>query len=176
MENFEEVLTDRLRLRRVREDDWVVFRRMDADEEVMATLGGIRSTNKTREYTSKQVEHWDEHGFGWWIALDTVTSDVVGRGGVRLIELDGQPEAEVGYALHSQFWDRGLATELAAAAVRVGLQVVRLPRLVGITLPDNTASQHVLEKVGFKEVGETIYQDISCKLFEIPCSASDPDV
>ena len=44
---------------------------------------------------------------------------------------------------------KGLATELARASVRVAFGSLRLREIIAITLPDNLASQRVMEKAGF---------------------------
>ena len=142
------------------------LRQLDADPAVMATLGGLRSLEETKEYVAAQLLHWEQHGFGWWIAFDLATSEFVGRGGVRFIELEGRQEVEVGYALLPSSWGRGLATELVIAATRVGFEVLELSRLVGITLPTNAASRRVLEKVRFQYVRDTVYKGLPHALYE----------
>jgi ribosomal-protein-alanine N-acetyltransferase len=166
VEDLTEVRTPRLLLRRVEQKDWEHLRRMDTDPTVMATMGGLRSLEETKEYASSQVVHWERHGFGWWIAFDLATSEFVGRGGVRVIELEGREEVEVGYGLLPTFWGRGLATELARAATRAGFEVLQLSRLIGITLPTNAPSRRVLEKIGFSYVRDTVYKGLPHVLYD----------
>jgi RimJ/RimL family protein N-acetyltransferase len=67
----------------------------------------------------------------------------------------GRDCVELLYAVRSEAWGRGYATEMATLAVaearRLGLSEV-----VGVTAASNTASRRVLEKVGmrFEEVFE----------------------
>lgn len=148
--SISEVTTPRLVLRPIRATDWVDLRLIDGDPAVMATLGGLRSEKETMAYALSQEDHWERHGFGWWVAFLRDTGAFVGRGGLRYLEIEGELEIEVGYALIRRFWGRGLATEIAEAAVRLGTGELRLARLVGITLTENHTSRHVLEKVGFR--------------------------
>lgn len=142
--------TARLVLRPIRMTDWGMLRMIDGDPRVMATLGGFRSEKETMAYALAQEDHWQRHGFGWWMAFLRETGAFVGRGGLRHLDIDGVLEIEVGYALLPRFWGRGLATEIAEAAVHVGTGDLRLTRLVGITMTENGASRRVLEKVGFR--------------------------
>ena len=165
MDDLGEVETPRLILRRPCADDWRYLHRMNSDPTVMATLGGVRDLDSTKAYVTQQVEHWERHGFGWWIAFNKASAEFVGRGGIRHIEVEGQAEVEVGYALMSAFWGAGLATELAGAAVNAGLGHVGLPSLIGLSLSTNKASRRVLEKVGFEYEREALYKDLQHLLY-----------
>ncbi len=166
VESLTEVLTPRLILRRMRPDDWIHLVHMDSDPVTMATLGGVRTHDETVSYVLQQATHWEQHGFGWWAAFERDTSEFVGRGGIRFLELEGQQDIEVGYGLLPRFWGRGLATELAQAATRAGFDVLGLTRLIGITLPTNAASRRVLEKAGFGYVRDTVYKRLPHVLYE----------
>lgn len=147
---------------------------MNSDPTVMATLGGVRDLDASKAYVTDQIEHWERHGFGWWIALHRVSAEFVGRGGIRHIEVEGRTEVEVGYALMSAYWGRGLATELAGAAVSAGFLDVGLPDLIGLTLPTNAASRRVLEKVGFGYARQAAYKGLPHLLYRQTSSRYRP--
>jgi ribosomal-protein-alanine N-acetyltransferase len=165
--SISDVTTSRLVLRPMRAPDWVSLRLIDDDPAVMATLGGLRSEKETMAYAFAQEDHWERHGFGWWMAFLRDTGAFVGRGGLRRLEIGGVLEIEVGYALLRPFWDRGFATEIAEAAVRVGTEDLRLGRLVGITLKENDASRRVLEKVGFRYERELTWASLPHVLYAL---------
>jgi len=165
--SLSEITTPRLVLRPIRSTDWVSLRLIDGDPAVMATLGGLRSEKETMAYALAQEDHWERHGFGWWMAFLRETGAFVGRGGLRRLEIEGVLEIEVGYALLQRFWGRGFATEIAEAAVRVGTEDLRLPRIVGITLMENDASRRVLEKVGFRYERELTWASLPHVLYAL---------
>jgi RimJ/RimL family protein N-acetyltransferase len=115
----------------------------------MVHMGGVRSNRVTADYFEHNLSHWAEHGYGIWVLRDRATKCFVGRGGLRHAVLTGRADVELAYGLMPQFWGRGLATEFACAAVRIGLTDLGLKSVVGITVPDNLASCRVMEKVGF---------------------------
>jgi ribosomal-protein-alanine N-acetyltransferase len=165
--DLDEVTTDRLILRRMEAEDWAAQLRLDGDPRVMATLGGLRPPERTQAYAEEQARHWAEHGFGWWALLDRETEELVGRGGIRFIELEeADRPVEVGYALVPERWGEGLATEVAREAVHVGREVLGLDRIVGLALPTNTASRRVLEKVGLEYRRDIVYKGFPSVLYE----------
>ena len=122
---------------------------MGYDEVVMATLGGIRTEQQIRDSLDAAIKHWDAHGYGFWIFRDKSDNQFVGRGGLRRGHFGSNDEVEVAYALSADFWNRGLATEIAIASVNVAFEQIGLSELVAFTLHTNAASRRVMEKSGF---------------------------
>ena len=159
--------TKRLSATRLGAVDLDALYAMHRDPAVMATLGGVRSDERTRAYLAQNIEHWREHGFGVWIFRDPVTGAFVGRGGLRHVVLEGQSEIEVTYALVRDAWGQGFATEIAAACLDVGFRLLGLQDIVAFALPGNTASRRVMEKVGFAYERDIIHDSIKHVLYRI---------
>lgn len=158
-------VTPRMRAERLRPDHHADLRRMDTDERVMAYLGGTRSEAAIAAYLARNLDHWAEHGFGIWMLRESNTGVMMGRAVLRHLEIDGIDEVEVGYGFLPQFWGRGLATEIARECVRLGLEVLRLPSLVAITLTANHGSQRVLEKAGMRYQRNIVHAGLPHALF-----------
>lgn len=148
-QEFDELLTPRLRLVRPTLTDFADLFAMHNDPRVSPTLGGPMTEEVGRSKHRSNLAHWEQHGYGYWVARDRATGQFLGRGGLRHIQLGGRDEVEVGYGFRPEAWDKGYATELAAEAVRVGLDMLQLDSLVAIALPTNIGSRRVMEKVGF---------------------------
>lgn len=69
----------------------------------------------------------------------------------------GVASAEIGYWIGRAFWGKGYAVESVKRMVRFAFDEVGLERVWGAVLIDNTPSRRVLERVGFKLVGEAEY-------------------
>ena len=67
---LEECCTARLRLTRIRATDLDDLASLHVDPRAMATLGGLRSLAETAHFLAEQLAHWEEHGFGLWVARD----------------------------------------------------------------------------------------------------------
>ena len=109
--------------------------------------GSTRTLEETCERLAGYIELWREHGFGPWAVVDKASGELLGHAGLQPLEETG--EVELAYYLGRSGWGRGLATEAADAAVRFGFERVRLGRIVAVVRPENSASQRVLEKIGF---------------------------
>lgn len=142
-----------------------MLRRMDANARMMASLGGVRSDAQTKAYLERNLAHWSRQGFGIWILRDPTTGRVMGRAGLRHLDIEGSPEVELAYALLPEFWGQGLATDVARACVTIGREWLGLPSLVALTRPDNVASQRVLIKAAFAPVREVIHKEEPHVLF-----------
>ena len=157
--------TPRLHAERVTAEHLADLRRMDQDADFMAHLGGPRDAAATAAYLARNLQHWTDYGYGLWILRDAATRDVVGRAVLRHILIEGTDEVEIGYAFFREFWGRGLATEIAVACLRFGLDEVRTPSIIGITRVPNLASQHVLTKVGLAYERDVDYEGVRYRLF-----------
>lgn len=149
--------TERLVATRLHEADLGELCRMHQDAKVMATLGGTRSEEHTRQFLQTNLSHWDEHGFGLWGVRTASERAFVGRGGLRHVHVGGHDEVEVAYALMPAFWGCGLATEIARALVKIAFEVLELAELVTFTTTTNQASRRVMEKAGFTLERELVH-------------------
>ncbi len=158
-------MTPRMRAERLRPHHHADLRRMDSDEQMMATLGGTRNQAGTAAYLARNLEHWAEHGFGIWMLQDLRTGTMMGRAVLRHLDIDDVDEVEMGYGFLPEYWGRGLATEIALACVRLGLEELRLPSLVAITLTTNRGSRRVLEKTGLVYERNVVHAGLLHALF-----------
>lgn len=138
---------------------------MDQDASFMRYLGGVRDEARTGGYLARNLAHWSEHGFGLYILRDIATAEVVGRGCLRHLLLDGVDEVEVGYGFYPDVWGRGLATEIARAFLTVGFERLGLRTIVALTLRANDASQRVMLKAGLRYERDLLYDDLPHVLF-----------
>lgn len=168
--------TGRLNLRMFRPDDLDDLAALLNDPDVMRYVGSGQPI--TREESALALEsiirHWHTHGFGRWAILDKETSDFIGFGGLR--SLLGR--AEVVYHLARAYWGQGLATEMARASLRFGFEELGFQQIVAIAKPENTASIHVMDKLGMRYEMHTTYYGIDVvqyvigrNEFKVDCSA-----
>jgi RimJ/RimL family protein N-acetyltransferase len=144
----------RLRPQRPWREHERLYRDLFADPAVAAmlwpgTFGGVRTSEQSAEILDADISHWRQQQFGPWVFFEASSGVFVGRGGLRHTTVAGRECVEVLYAVRSDVWGRGYATEMATVAVtharRLGLTDV-----VGFTSAVNGASRRVLEKSGMR--------------------------
>ncbi len=140
---------------------------LNRDERFMATLGGVKNAEQTREWLVDQAESWQRDGFGYWLLRDRVTADMVGRGGLRRTLVEDVEEVEIGYGIVPAFWGRGLATELTCACITIGFEQLNLPSIVAFTMTTNFASQRVMQKAGLIYERDIVRADLPHVLYRI---------
>jgi ribosomal-protein-alanine N-acetyltransferase len=108
----------------------------------------------------RQIDHWADHGFGWWAVETNTNGGLIGWSGLQYLpEMD---EIEIGYLLSKSYWGRGLATESATYGLDFGFKTLNIQEIIGIVHPENFASQKVLEKIGLKFQERTKYFGMEC--------------
>jgi ribosomal-protein-alanine N-acetyltransferase len=171
MKTIPVVKTERLRLRPFTPDDDKRLQQLMADHEVMRYFPNpeLPALDRVLKMIEAQINHWEEHGYGWWAIEPIAKEQLIGWGGLQW--LPETEEIEVAYMLGHRYWGRGLATEIARASLDFGFRVLGIQSIVGIVHLENNASQRVLEKAGLFRTGAARYFGIDCFRYEI----SNPD-
>ena len=134
------------------ESHFVEIRTLHNDPRVMATLsadGNIIREEQTLGFIQRSAEHWSLHNFGLWIFHTSGLRDFVGYCGIKHAVVEGKHEIELAYAVSSSHWNKGFATEMSEAALKIGFEELHLERIVAFTLPHNKGSRSVMEHCGF---------------------------
>lgn len=93
-----------------------------------------------------------ENGDAYNFAIRLLESDqLVGAIGLESNKLDHN--AELGYWLGREFWNRGLVTEAARLVIEFGFETIGFYRITSQHLLRNPASGRVLEKIGMTKEG-----------------------
>jgi len=110
---------------------------------------------KTERSIFHQIQHWDKYGYGQMAVTLTDSGQLMGWCGLEF--LPETNETEVGYLLSKAFWGKGYATEAAKESVKFGVENVGLKEIIGLTDPENIASQKVLQKCGMTFTRRQVY-------------------
>lgn len=97
-------------------------------------------------------------GTGIWAVVEKSIDHIIGS--ILLIPLpgeDGQPTGniEIGWHFRPASWGYGYATEAATQIIQYAHQQMGLSSVFAVTLPDNTRSIAVMERLGMEALGIT---------------------
>src|SRR5438034_6434206 len=112
--------TERLVLRRWRDEDLDAYAAMNADPEVMRYIGDghVQDRAEAAATLQRMRQHWDEHGFGRWAVERKDDGEVLGFAGLGFPRFfpDLATIPEIGWRLARLHWGKGYATEAATAS------------------------------------------------------------
>ncbi len=164
-----EVRTERLLLRQWRESDVDPLAEIYAQPEYQQFMPSM-DLPKTVAQVERLMRAWRDDGICQWAAVDLETNRLIGRIGlIRHHDWPVEPDPiEVGWTLHRDYWGRGLATEGGRASMEIWRQ--RLPadqRLISITVPGNTRSRAVMERLGLTLRGTALWKNLDVVWYAI---------
>lgn len=146
------LFTERLLLRRWRDDDRGPFARMNADPQVMRWFPSTLDEAQSDALVDRQIEHHDEHDWGLW-AVEVIASErFIGFVGLARDEMSPWvgPSVEIGWRLAHEAWGRGYATEAARRALAYAFSTLGLDEVVSFTSRGNVASRRVMQRLGLR--------------------------
>lgn len=111
----------------------------------------VRTKAAAEDYlTNRVMPNYAQHGFGVYVVL--LKPDLIPIGNCGLIRREGLEHTDIGFAFLPEYMGKGYAYESASACVKWGMEELKLPQLQAITLPTNTASIRLIEKLGMHKV------------------------
>ena len=155
LRRFDVVYTDRLVMRRWREDDREPFAALNADPEVMRYFPAPLDRAASDAMVDRIEDLFRQQGFGLW-ALEVAgpelanTGEFIGFTGLNPMPagVPGAGGMEVGWRLARHAWHQGYATEAASAAAGVAFQGAGLAEIWSMTAVLNEPSQAVMRRLG----------------------------
>ncbi len=166
--------TNRFILREFRETDLDDLFELDSDPEVHKYLGN--NPVKSKEDIAKGIEfvrqQYKDSGIGRWIVEDKETGEALGWSGLKYetSDIDQSKYYDLGYRLKRKHWGKGIATETSEAAIEFGFDNLNLKMISAAAHKENGASNHVLQKLGFKQTNEFLWEKEPCFWYDLPLS------
>jgi RimJ/RimL family protein N-acetyltransferase len=145
--------TDRLILRSWRDEDGPGFVRVTNTPAVMAHLGGVQDPDLLMTSVERQQRMQRERGHCFWIVERRADGALLGFCGLKAPCVPETPVAddvEIGWRLREDAWGRGYAKEAALASLAWGWTHLDAARIVAITVPANTASWGLMERLAMR--------------------------
>jgi len=143
--------TERLLFRSHEPQDRDDFVAMHTDPEVRRYVGGQgwpreKALRRFRaQYLGKPTRI---HGL--WATVFKAYGKFVGSCGLRL----GKDSGSLGYYIARPYWGKGIASEASRAFLELAFQRLKLSRVSAEVQKGNAASEHILQKFGFRYVDE----------------------
>lgn len=166
--------TDKLSMTQITESDWLLFERLNQDDEVIRYAFNKPSTEQIRERFDSRLPTWSWPSLHWLclVIREKSTGQAIGVTGLCVSE-EQQNQAEVGYLLLPEFHGKGYGTESLIGLIDHVTHNYPIHTVNAIVTDGNIASCKVLEKAGFDlaereidayEIGGKLYDDLIYRL------------
>jgi len=159
--------TERLMLRPFRGPDLDLLAQLMRNRDFMRFSLGVYTREQATAFLEK-ILCWNEAGLPSQFAVNFRENDeLIGYCGFFHQVVDGENEIEIGYRLHPEYWNRGLATEGAKAVRDHAFDDLKLDRVISLIHRDNAASRRVAEKIGMRLEKETVFKGFPAQVFSL---------
>jgi RimJ/RimL family protein N-acetyltransferase len=158
--------TERLRLREFNLDDTMFI------IELLNTPGWIKYIGDRNVKTEEQaieylqngpLKSYAQNGFGLSM-VETKRGQSIGMCGI--LKRDTLENPDIGFAFLPEFAGQGYAYEIASATLNYAIDNLEISKISAITLPDNTRSIKLLEKIRMKLIKPFVQNGEELLLFE----------
>jgi len=139
--------TARLVLRLLTPEDVDDLAAVLGDAETMRWYPAPYTREQVREGIERQMGSYPS-GSGLLGMVEKQTGRLIGDCGVVWQDVEGRMEPEIGYHVHRGWWNRGLATEAARAAMDYAFGELGVDHVISMIRPENVPSRRVAEKNG----------------------------
>jgi RimJ/RimL family protein N-acetyltransferase len=150
---YDELETERLKLRIWRESDLDDYAELTADPQVMKYLPPGKPFTRGEAWRSIAffMGHWQMRGYGHWAVEEKATGRMIGR--IGFLNPEGWPGFEIGWTLARHAWGKGYATEGGRRALQYAFENLDQRHVISLIHPDNVPSMKVAERLGEKREG-----------------------
>ena len=144
--------TERLVLRKWREEDRAPFAAMNADPVVMRYFKSVLARAESDVLVDRISAHFEKHGFSLFALERKADGAFLGFTGMLTGPADTPvaEDVEIGWRLAREYWRQGFAFEAASACIDWFWHHSDFPRLVSFTSDQNRPSQNLMQKLGFE--------------------------
>ncbi|GAA4946742.1 RimJ/RimL family protein N-acetyltransferase [Nonomuraea thailandensis] len=142
--------TERLIMRRWREEDREPFAAMNADPEVMEHFPARLTRAESDGLVDRIEAQFDRLGYSLWALEVRGSGEFIGFTGLALqtFEAPFLPAVEIGWRLARPAWGHGYAIEAARRATRYAFEEAGLDGIISMTAVPNLRSQAVMRRLG----------------------------
>lgn len=141
--------TDRIILREFELNDLQAVFDFSSNTEVQKYTGDavLNNLDQAKDIiVNVWFSDYKKYGYGRYAVVYKPDDKVIGFAGLKY--LPELRETDIGFRFLPEYWGKGIATEVSREIIKYGFEVLKLNRIIGIAMPENIASNKVLNKIG----------------------------
>jgi RimJ/RimL family protein N-acetyltransferase len=156
------LVTERLLLRQIREDDLDPHMALLNTPAVMEHLGGVQPRAVIAAKHAASRAAFAAEGFGFMMMEERASGEIVGHCGMRRMAHPRAPNSgdhEIGWLVREDRWRMGYAHEAMRAVIDWGFALHHAPHIVAMTCEANVGSWRLMEKLGMVRRADLDFTD-----------------
>ncbi|WP_050698311.1 GNAT family N-acetyltransferase [Anaeromassilibacillus senegalensis] len=153
------LVTERLILREIHADDMdEIFDCWMQDEDVSRYMYWKASNDisDTKEFVEFELDNVENEKWNRWIILLKATSEMIGTCLIYFNE--EEKNWDISYNLGKSFWGKGYASEAMNRVMQYAKEVLKIKECIAIHAIENSASEHIIQKLGFRYEKDVPYK------------------
>ena len=148
------ILTERLILREMTENDFDALYEVLGDSDIMEHYPYTFDRARVRRWIETNIMRYSVFGFGLWAVVLRETGEMIGDCGLTMQNIDGIIKPEIGYHILRRCQRQGYAKEAAAAVRDWAFENTPFMRVYSYMKKSNIPSSATAESVGMHLAGE----------------------
>ena len=150
--------TTRLLLRELNPEDFNALHEILSDPQTMRHYPSPFSEEQTRRWIMRNMERYQQLGFGLWAVVLKETGKLIGDCGITMQNIHSEILPEIGYHIHRDYQRKGYASEAACACMDYLFEHTQFHTAYSYMKYTNAASYGVALKIGMRFIEE--YDDL----------------
>jgi len=151
--------TERLLLRKIEVTDAPFFYELFNSEGWLQYIGdrNIQTlADAEKQIVEKYIPSYKKNGHGSYIVIEKSSGLSIGSCGIY--KRDNLDYPDIGFAFLPQFVGKGFGFESSKAVLKDAKETLNFSKVLAFTVPYNTASIKLLEKLGLKNAGDYFFE------------------
>ena len=162
--------SNRLQFENYTEQDIDFLKRLLKNPNMVKYIGKghVRTDDEITQFLAWILTHYrtNEH-FGLKLLINKKTGEKVGHAGIVPQNIEGEEVLEIGYWIDEAHWHKGYATEAAKALRDLGLNQLKLNKMISLIQVDNTASEKVALRMGMEKEKQIVLNGKNVNVYTI---------
>ena len=162
--------TERLRFRKLKKEDFAIWKELFEDEITSRHLGMDHlntADERCKNWFELTFNRYEKELGGQNVLIDKKTNNIVGQSGLLVRDLNGETEIEVAYSILPQYRKLGYAIEAAVKCMDFAFEKKIVNQLYSIIHVENNDSKKVALRMGMEKVNTSLYGNIQADFFKI---------
>ncbi|MGN8644512.1 GNAT family N-acetyltransferase [Gracilibacillus sp. HCP3S3_G5_1] len=143
--------TERLYLRELKMEDTEKLAEVLSDSESMQYYPKPFNKKEVEKWIQWNIENYQKYNHGLWAVILKDADLFIGDCGITMQKIEEETVPEIGFHIIKDYWNKGYATEAAAACREYAFEVLHYPKVFSYATIKNIPSQRVAEKIGMQQ-------------------------